>query len=102
MAPPTHNTPPSLSRSLPHRSSQDVAHAGAWAQQTTTTNMNDAGGFVLAEHPDVGTVRGRNIGEILQEYNPQGEATSGGGWCGGVKNSSSSVGGEYRGSENGA
>jgi hypothetical protein len=64
--------------------------------------MNDVGGFVLAEHPDVGTVGGRNIGEILQEYNPQREITSEEGWSGGVKNPSSSVGGEYGGSENGA
>jgi hypothetical protein len=68
MAPP----PPSPSLS----SSQDVAHAGAWTQETSTTHSITPNKFVLEEHPDVGTVGGRNIGEILQEYKPRGKDTA--------------------------
>jgi hypothetical protein len=65
-------SPPSSSPS----SSQDVAHAGAWTQQHTPTDSTTPKEFVLKEHPDVGTVGGRNIGEILQEYKPRGKDTA--------------------------
>jgi hypothetical protein len=68
MAPP----PPSPSPS----SSQDVAHAGAWTQETSTTDSTTPNKFVLEEHPDVETVGGRDSVKILEEYKPHGNDTA--------------------------
>jgi hypothetical protein len=106
MAPPTPKPPSSPATSL-RNTERDVAHTGVWAQQTTTTHSNEAGDFVLEEHPDVGAVSTRDSGEILEEYKERREDTAEDGRVfamndGGRGDAWSSVGGEYGGSEKGA
>jgi hypothetical protein len=111
MARPTSNPPPlppaSPPRPLP-TSSQDVAHAGAWthdAQQVSANNSTASDDVVLQGHPDVGSVSTRDTEEILEEYLSKRKGTTEGGLV--EKGSatmvdvSSSVCGEYGGSEKG-
>jgi hypothetical protein len=106
MAPPTPNPPSSPATSL-RNTERDVAHTGAWTQQTPTTESNKAGNVVLEEHPDVGAVSTRDSTGILEEYKGRQEDTAEDGRVfamkdGGRVDASSSVGGEYGGSEKGA
>jgi hypothetical protein len=106
MAPPTPNPPSPPATSL-RNTERDVAHTGVWAQHNFTNESNKAGDVVLEEHPDVGAVSTRDSGEILEEYKGRREDTAEkemmfGEKDGGRGDASSSVGGEYGGSEKGA
>jgi hypothetical protein len=82
MAPPTPNPPPSPPTSPPHpppaptNPRRDVAHIGAWTHnsQRLSTHSNEVGDMVLHKHPDISSVEGRHIAEILEEYESMGRS----------------------------